>query len=55
MLDNGWTYQRAMQDVSNASSVHSEELQAAWKYMDEKCRAYQELEAKFLQQQQNNP
>lgn len=55
MLDNGWTYERAMQDVNNASSVHSEQLQAAGNDMDEKCRAYQELEAKFLQQQQNNP
>jgi hypothetical protein len=51
MLDNGWTYQRSMQDVSNASSVHSEELQAAGKNMDERCSSYQELEAKFLQQQ----
>ncbi|GEM_PF-5107801 len=52
MRENGWTYAQAKTDVDAASNVHSEALQAAWKEMDDRCRDYMELEAKFVEQQQ---
>jgi hypothetical protein len=52
MLDNGWTYDRAKRDVDDASTVHSEALQASWKEMDDRCQDYLDLEAKFLSQPQ---
>lgn len=50
MVENGWTFAKAKKDVYGFSNAHNENLLAAIRYMDDKCRQYQELEAAYNSQ-----
>ncbi|HJV75132.1 MAG TPA: hypothetical protein VJ654_12980 [Noviherbaspirillum sp.] len=50
MVENGWTFAKAKQDVDGFSNAHNEKLLAALGDMDEKYRLYQDLEAAYNEQ-----
>lgn len=47
---HGHTWAQAEAEFGKFSNAHSDAIQSAWRDMDEKCRHYQELHAKFLAQ-----